>query len=101
MDRLLITGGSGLLGSNVAYLGRNKFDSEITYNSHQVNIRKCKIVKMNLCDRESVRSAVLGFSPQLIIHTAALLPAKLCEENPALAQAIHVDGVAYLAEAAK
>jgi dTDP-4-dehydrorhamnose reductase len=101
MDRLLVTGGSGMLGSNVAYLGSNRFDTQITYNSHPVNVRKCAGAKMDLRDREDVTAAVERFKPHLIIHTAALLPAKLCEENPALARAINIDGVGYLCEAAK
>ncbi len=101
MDRLLVTGGSGLLGGNVAYWGRDRFDTQITYHSHRAPVPKCSSVKMDLRDREDAITVVEGFGPHLIIHTAALLPAKLCEDNPALAQAIHVDGVGYLSEAAK
>lgn len=101
MDRLVVTGGSGLLGSNLAYLASSKFDTRMTYNAHPVNIRNCTGVKMDLRDRKSVMTVLREFNPHAIIHTAALLPAKLCEENPDLARAIHVDGVKYLCEAAE
>ena len=101
MDRLLVTGGSGLLGSNVAYLGSNRFETRMTYNTHPVAIKNCTGIKMNLEDRKEVTGAIESFKPHLIIHTAALLPGKLCEEDPAKARAIHVDGVGYLSEAAK
>ncbi len=100
MDRLLVTGGSGLLGSNVAYLASTRFDTRFTYNAHQVNIRKCTGVKMDLGERESVKIVVREFKPQVVIHTAALL-GKQCEENPALAQTTNVDGTGYLAESAR
>ncbi len=100
MNRLLVTGGSGMLGSNTAYLARDRFDTQITYNSHPVKIRNCAGVRMDLRDRANVVRTVERFRPHVIIHTAAFVPAKVCEENPAMAQAIHVDGVGYLCEAA-
>jgi dTDP-4-dehydrorhamnose reductase len=101
MDRLLVTGGSGLLGSNVAYLGSDRFVAQLTYNSHPVSVPGCASVRMDLTNGIDVRRTVERFRPHLIVHTAALLPAKLCEENPALARAIHIDGVGYLCDAAR
>jgi len=101
MDRLLVTGGSGMLGSNTAYLARNRFETRLTYSAHRVEIEGCTSVEMDLRDRGEVIAAIEGFKPQLIIHTAAFLPAKLCEENPVLARAINIDGVGYLCEAAR
>lgn len=101
MDRLLVTGGSGMLGSNTAYLARDRFDTQITFNSHPVEIRNCASVRMDLRDLANVVRTVERFRPHVIIHTAAFVPAKLCEENPAMAQALHVDGVGYLCEAAR
>jgi dTDP-4-dehydrorhamnose reductase len=86
MDRLLVTGGSGLLGSNVALLGSSRFETQFTYNAHPVTISNCKGVMMNLADRKEVTEVVNSFKPHLIIHTAALLPGKLCEEDPAKAR---------------
>lgn len=101
MSRLLVTGGSGLLGSSIAYLGSTRFEAQLTYLAHPVTIRNCRSVKMDLRDPEGVRRVVEDFRPQVIVHTAALLPAKLCEEDPKLAQAVHVDGVRYLASTSK
>ncbi len=101
MDRLLVTGGSGMLGSNTAYLARDRFDTQITFNAHPAEIRNCTSVQMDLRDRANVVRTVERFRPHVIIHTAAFVPAKACEENPAMARAIHVDGVGYLCEAAK
>jgi len=100
MDRLLMTGGSGLLGSNVAYLAGTRFETQFTYNVHPVNITNCTGVKMDLGDRENVGAVVREFNPHLIIHTAALL-GKYCDEDPALAQTTNVDGTRNLAESAK
>ncbi len=100
MDRLLVTGGSGLLGSNVAYLASTRFDTLFTYNAHQVNIRNCTGVKMDLGDRERVGAVVREFSPHIIIHTAAIL-GKQCDENLGLAQTTNVDGTGYIAVSAK
>jgi dTDP-4-dehydrorhamnose reductase len=90
-----------MLGSNTAYLARDRFDTQVTFNSHPVEIPNCASVRMDLRERANVVRTVERFRPHVIIHTAAFLPAKLCEENPAMAQAIHVDGVGYLCEAAR
>jgi len=100
MDRLLVTGGSGLLGGNVAYLGGTRFNTRFTYNLHQVSIGNCTGVRMDLAERKSVEAVVREFSPHLIIHTAALL-GRQCEDNPALAQTTNGEGTRYLVESAK
>ena len=101
MDRLLVTGGSGMLGSNVAYLARDRFATRFTFCSHPVSIPKCSGVELNLRDRIAVKRAIETYRPNLVINTAALLPAKLCEENPALARNINIDGVRHVCESAK
>lgn len=100
MDRLLVSGGSGLLGGNVAYLASTKFNTRFTYNIHEVSIRNCTGVKMDLGERESVDAVVREFNPDLIIHTAALL-GKQCQDDPALAKSTNVMGTKYLAESAR
>jgi len=101
MDRLFVTGGSGLLGSNIAYLGSTRFETQFSYSAHPVTIQKCRSVKMDLREPGEVRRVIEDFRPHVVVHTAALLPAKLCEEDPGLAQAVHVDGVKYLTETCK
>jgi dTDP-4-dehydrorhamnose reductase len=54
---------------------------------------------MDLGKRESVDAVVREFSPDLIIHTAALL-GKQCQDDPALAKSTNVMGTKYLAESA-
>lgn len=101
MDRLLVTGGSGMLGSNVAYLSRDRFATRFTFRSHPVSIPKCSGIKVDLQDCIAVKRAIETYRPNLIIHTAALLPAKLCEDDPVLARGINTDGVRHVCGAAK
>jgi dTDP-4-dehydrorhamnose reductase len=70
--RILITGGSGLLGQycNVALA---KHHSILTlYNSNVGNCRYYNSLKLNICDYNSLLKTFNDFRPDILIHTAAI-----------------------------
>ena len=46
--KVLIIGGSGLLGSNLSFYLSNKFDVLSTYNKHKFETKKFKFTKLNI-----------------------------------------------------
>ena len=81
MQKILITGGSGLLGSNLAIRLRKKFDVAIL-----INKRLIKLPGVTTFDRKILfQKDYYNFVPDLIINTVALTDIELCEENPSLA----------------
>jgi dTDP-4-dehydrorhamnose reductase len=98
--RLLVTGGSGLMGSKVAELALRKgYDVFSGYAHHEPEhgVR----VKLDLTDGTSMTDAVRECRPDLIIHTAALTDVDLCETNQDLAYKMNVLATKNLAEAAR
>lgn len=97
--RLLITGGSGLLGSKVAELALQEgHDVFSGYARHQPEHGKG--IKLDLADSTSLARAVKDCRPGTIIHAAALTDVDICETNQDLAHRMNVSATKALAEEA-
>jgi dTDP-4-dehydrorhamnose reductase len=91
-ERLLITGGSGLLGSNIARLAINNFEVFATYNSHPIQISGCRFVPLDIRGQQQVISLFKEIKPDLVIHTAALIDVDYCEDHAEEAWLTNVEG---------
>ena len=86
MKKILITGGSGLLGSNLALRLRKNYEVLILLNKIKINIPST----INAKAQSSLDEIFSSFRPDLVINTVALTNIELCEEKPLLAQKINV-----------
>ena len=86
MKKILITGGSGLLGSNLALRLRKNYEVLILLNKIRINIPST----INAKAQSSLDEIFSSFRPDLVINTVALTNIELCEEKPLLAQKINV-----------
>ena len=74
MEKILITGGSGFIGTNlIAYLLiKNTYrllnlDREMPKITEHQSIWK----QVDLCDKDALKKIVIDFSPEYVIHLAA------------------------------
>ena len=81
MKKILITGGSGLLGVNLAIRLRNDYKVLILINRKVIQIPFTKSAKSNF----PLDKTFASFKPDLVINTVALTDIELCEENAFLA----------------
>jgi UDP-4-amino-4,6-dideoxy-N-acetyl-beta-L-altrosamine transaminase/dTDP-4-dehydrorhamnose reductase len=100
-SKILITGGSGLLGSNAARIAAKAFEVYATYNSHISQIPGCRFVHLDVRDKQQVPSVFEKVKPDLVIHTAGLANVDYCEEHETEAWAINADGTENIAVASK
>jgi perosamine synthetase len=85
MERMLITGVSGLLANNLAYYFRNKRDILGLYCSHPVEINGIRTERVDLInDAKSIEKVVQEFNPSILIHCASLANVDDCEADPEL-----------------
>ena len=70
--KILITGGSGLLGQYLNILLSSKFNILTLYNSNVGNCKDYNSLRLNICDYNSLLNAFKDFRPDTVIHTAAI-----------------------------
>lgn len=89
MKRMLITGGSGFLGSRAARYFDEKY--EVFAPSHQ---------EMNIEDASVVHAVMEQVKPHVVIHCAAMSDVGQCQREPETSWARNVSGSIHVAAAA-
>ena len=97
--RLLITGVSGLLGNNIAYHLKNKYEIIGLYHQHPVQIQGVHTRKCNLTDPKAVKEIVDGVGPHIIVHCASLTNIDQCESDREMTKRVNVDATKHIVQA--
>ena len=85
--KILITGGTGALGTSLKKVFPEAF----------FPIRK----EMDITNAASVKKTILGYKPDVLIHTAAFVSVTGCEEDKEKAQKVNVGGTQNIVNALK
>lgn len=97
---VLITGGSGFVGFNLAHALRFAYNVHFTYCDHKLAIRHAFSHKANLRSENEIAMLFDRVSPGTIIHCAALTHTEKCEEDWDLAYRTNVKATYDLVERA-
>jgi dTDP-4-dehydrorhamnose reductase len=100
-SKLLITGGSGFLGWNLAKYAAELYEVFFTYGQHVITIGGCQEYHLNLQDRSEIENLLEEIQPEIVIHTAALANVDVCEKRRSLAHEINVAATTDLAKCAE
>ena len=83
--KILITGGSGLLGQYLNISLSSKHNIFTIYNSNVGNCKDYNSLKLDICDYNSLFKIFNDFKPEIVIHTAAIsqtiLPADISSKD--------------------
>jgi UDP-4-amino-4,6-dideoxy-N-acetyl-beta-L-altrosamine transaminase/dTDP-4-dehydrorhamnose reductase len=99
MQKILITGVSGLLGCNLAHYFRNRYELTGLYNSHTVTIRGMTTSKCDLVDSGDLKEILDSFSPDVIIHCASITEIDKCETEREKTKKINVTATGDIVKA--
>ena len=80
--KILITGGSGLLGQFLNLRLSEKNNLLTTYHNNPGNCRYFNSVRLDLGNTEEIKKIFLDFMPEVVIHTAALSRPEICSTLP-------------------
>jgi dTDP-4-dehydrorhamnose reductase len=100
-SKLLITGGSGFLGWNLAKYAAEFYEVSFTYGQHPISIPECQKYHVDLQNRTEIEEVMDDIQPEVLIHTAALGNVELCEKRRSLAHEINVAATSHLAKCAE
>lgn len=90
--KMLIIGGSGLVGSTLAQYAMHDYDLHVTINKNNVTLTRGRITKIDLLeDRLAIINLIKTSNPDIVVNTAAHSSVDLCETNPGLANLLHID----------
>ena len=93
--RLYITGGTGLVGSNIIRLARNRADIEIIaaqYGPAPEWDVDYQLDALDMADTAAVRASILRYKPDVVIHCAAILDHPYMDANRAAVWGATVGG---------
>ncbi|MBV0914162.1 SDR family oxidoreductase [Anianabacter salinae] len=96
--RLLITGGSGLLGLNWALAKRQEWEVTRVEHARQLQLSGTKAMQIDLSDTAAIRQGLEQAAPDLVVHTAGLTNVETCEADPDLAMALNAQASGKIAE---
>ncbi len=99
MDKVLVVGASGMLGTRAIEMYGRAYDMFGTYHTHKLDAKN--MFHLDVTKRVEVNALVEKIKPDLIIDTHTLPNVDYCELHPDEAWEINVNGTKNVAEAAK
>lgn len=97
MKKIYITGICGMLGSNIAmYLKDKYFVSGCDLYPH--HFETLHFDKLNMADTSTLQQSIIDNSPDIVIHTAAMINVDACEEEKQQAQIMNSEVTNNLAK---
>jgi len=98
MKKLIITGSTGMLGSNFAAFARDKFNL-YGLDIEAANPHISQQIKIDLTDSQQVSKVIEQIKPDYIVHCAAMTNVDLCETEPERAKLINTQATENLVRA--
>ncbi len=97
--RMLITGVSGLLGSNLAFFFKDHYDVVGVFHEHAVAMEGVVMARADLCSSAAVKALIVRHDPDIVIHCAAQANVDACEDDPKAAQRQNVRMTEHIVQA--
>ena len=95
--KVLVTGASGLLGKKVISV----LSDEHAVGGVHLNVEVPNSKPLDITNQIEVANFIKLYTPEVIVHTAAISDANYCEENQEIAWSVNVEGTRNLVMAAK
>ena len=90
VKRILITGGSGLLGLNWAIVCKDISGVTLGLHTRQVELKGVDYCSLQLDTVDALAATLEKIKPDLVVHTAGMTNVEQCEANPGLARHANV-----------
>lgn len=98
MRKLLLTGGSGLLGLNWARVVAGKWSAHLVMHNRDVRLAEASCHRADLSSKDNVARLLKAIEPDLVVNAAGLTSVEGCEQEPESAALANVRIPALLAQ---
>ena len=102
--KLYVTGGTGLVGSNIIRLARAQHNAEIIASQYGLQPEwdvDYELDPLDISDAAAIRRSIMKYRPDVVIHTAASVDQVWMRNNRELAWSIMVESTLALARACR
>ena len=91
-SKLLIIGGSGLVGSTLLQYASTNYSIHFTYNTNKITFDNINSTQINLLgNQKMIIDLIKEVQPDIVVNTAAHSSVDLCETDHSIADKLHVD----------
>jgi dTDP-4-dehydrorhamnose reductase len=94
---VLIVGGSGFIGTQLAIKLRENFKVFATYHQHSMSVPGVTYIPFDVSKKDWVKRAVFTAQPEIVIYAVGNPSLEWCAEHPDHAERVHTDGPSTLA----
>ncbi len=99
--KILVTGLNGIIGWNVFRAAAAAFPETVgTFRETHTRLEGLRVVRLETDRTEDVEKLFHNLKPEILIHSWAMCDLDLCEEIPAMAEKVNVEGTRMMLEAA-
>jgi dTDP-4-dehydrorhamnose reductase len=99
LKKLMIIGGSGLLGGHLAQFAKGEYEVVGTYHNHIFELPKIRALQMDITDSQKTMDIIGREKPDYIVLSAAQRNVDYCETHQEEASRINVEGAKNVAVA--
>ena len=101
-SKLLIIGGSGLVGSTLLQYASPNYSIHFTYNTNKITFDNINSTQINLLgNQKMIIDLIKEVQPDIVVNTAAHSSVDLCETDHSIADKLHVDITQDITQACK
>ena len=98
-SKLLVLGGSGLVGSSFINSSKNDYDIIFSYNTNEIKIPNTQSFQIDLLNDDKIEKIIKNYNPDIILHTIAHSNLDLCETDHDITDRLHVDATQKIVNA--
>jgi dTDP-4-dehydrorhamnose reductase len=98
-SKLLVLGGSGLVGSSFINSSKNDYDIIFSYNNNKIKIPNTQSFQIDLLNDDKIEKIIENYNPDIVLHTIAHSNLDLCETDHDITDRLHVDATQKIVNA--